>query len=149
MVEPSFADYVSLLYTLFERFLQQQAAPTPRGHPWVYRHKVVIVFFMIMQCLRIFQFKTQHRWLTQHPERRQQIGLEGVPDRSTLSRRYKAVYPTLQAFIAFLGQDAPAPSTPRSVAATCTRTRVCSKRKARCGINPTVRRGASRTNCAI
>jgi len=108
MVEPSFADYVSLLYTLFERFLQQQAAPTPRGHPLVYRHKVLIVFFMIMQCLRIFQFKTQHRWLRQHPERRQQIGLEGVPDRTTLSRRYKAVYPTLQAFIACLGQDAPA-----------------------------------------
>lgn len=108
MLEPSFADYVSLLYTLFERFLQQQAAPTPRGHPLVYQHKVLIVFFMIMQCLRIFQFKTQHRWLTQHPERRQHIGLEGVPDRTTLSRRYKAVYPTLQAFIAFLGQDAPA-----------------------------------------
>jgi len=33
MVEPSFADYVSLLYTLFERFLQQQAAPPTRGCP--------------------------------------------------------------------------------------------------------------------
>ena len=108
MVEPSFADYVSLLYTLFERFLQQQAAPPSRGHPVVYRHKVLIVFFIIMQCLRLFQFKTQHRWLTQHPERRQHIGLERVPDRTTLSRRYKAVYPTLQAFIAFLSQDTPA-----------------------------------------
>lgn len=108
MVEPSFADYVSLVYTLFERFLQQQAVPPPRGHPVVYRHKVLIVFFIVMQSLRLFQFKTQQRWLTQHPERRQQMGLEHVPDRTTLARRYKALYPTLQAFIAFLGQDAPA-----------------------------------------
>lgn len=108
MVEPSFADYVSLLYTLFERFVQQHTAHSYRGHPFFYQHKVLIVFFLIMQCLRIFQFETQHRWLTQHPERRQQIGLETIPHRTTLSRRYKALYPTLQAFLAFVGQDAPA-----------------------------------------
>lgn len=108
MVEPTFADYVQLLYTLFEQFVQQQAPDAHRGHPFVYRHKVLIVFFVIMQCLRIFQFKTQHRWLRQHPERRKAIGVETVPDRSTLSRRYKALYTLLQAFIAFLGQYAEA-----------------------------------------
>ena len=89
MVEPSFADYVRLVYTLFERFLQQQTAPTRRGHPFVYQHKVLIVFFMIMQCLRIFQFKTQHRWLTQHPERRQASQSVAIaPCRPLTARQY-------------------------------------------------------------
>ena len=32
------------------------------------------------------------------------LGFEQVPDRTTLSRRNKQLYPTIQAFIAFLGQ---------------------------------------------
>ncbi len=104
MVTPNFADYAKLLYTLFDEFVQQQAAPTRRGHPFVFKHKVLIVFFVIMQCKRIFQFKTQHRWLDNHPDERQAMGLESIPVRITLSRRYKALYPLVQQFVAFLGQ---------------------------------------------
>ncbi len=32
------------------------------------------------------------------------LGFETVPVRTTLSRRYKALYPVLQAFIAYLGR---------------------------------------------
>ena len=35
MVTPTFADYVQLLFTLFGRFMQQPAAHTHRGHPFV------------------------------------------------------------------------------------------------------------------
>jgi hypothetical protein len=100
MVKPTFTDYVHLIYTLFDRFVQQDEH-TRRGHPFVYEHEVLLVFFTIMQFLRIFQFKTQHRWLETHPDKCWEIGLEGVPHRITLSRRYKALYPIIQDFVAF------------------------------------------------
>ena len=103
MVTPTFADYVDLLFTLFERFWQHHSARPHQGHPFVYAHKALLVFFLVMQQRRIFRFKAQRRWLVQHPERRQAFGLNDVPDRTTLSRRYKALYAVLQDFIAFLG----------------------------------------------
>ena len=106
MVTPTFADYVELLFTLFERFWQQEAARSHRGRPFVYQHKALLVFFVVMQQRRIFHFKAQHRWLQHHPELRQHMGLPEVPNRTTLSRRYKDLYPVLQDFIAFLGQYA-------------------------------------------
>jgi DDE family transposase len=106
MVTPTFADYVQLLFTLFERFLQEQSARHQRGHPFVYQHQTLLVFFLLMQQRRIFRFKAMRRWLLQHPEDRQHLGLEDVPNRTTLSRRYKALYPVVQDFIAFIGQYA-------------------------------------------
>jgi hypothetical protein len=66
----------------------------------------LIVFFLVMQQRRPFCFKAQHRWLFQHPDMRQVFGLPEVPVRTTLSRRYKDLYPVWQDFIAFLGQYA-------------------------------------------
>jgi Transposase DDE domain len=106
MVTPTFADYVELLFTLFERFWQQEAACSHRGRPFVYQHKALLVFFVVMQQRRTFRFKAQHRWLQQHPDLCQYVGLQEVPTRTTLSRRYKDLYPVLQDFIAFLGQYA-------------------------------------------
>jgi hypothetical protein len=45
MVTPTFTDYVDLLFNLFERFWQHHAARHHRGHPFVYEHKALIVFF--------------------------------------------------------------------------------------------------------
>ena len=59
-----------------------------------------------MQQRRTFRFKAQCRWLQHHPDLRQHMGLQEVPNRTTLSRRYKDLYSVLQAFIAFLGQYA-------------------------------------------
>ena len=106
MVTPTFADYVALLFTLFERFWQHDCAPPHRGHPFVYEHKALIVFFLVMQQRRTFRFKAQRRWLVQHPEMRKVFGLDDVPDRTTLSRRYKTLYAVLQDFIAFVGKYA-------------------------------------------
>jgi hypothetical protein len=108
MITPTFADYVQLLCTLFERFMQQPAAQAHRGHPFVYRHKALIVFFLVMQQRHIFRFQAQQRWLKQHPEQCSRLGLDAVPHRTTLSRRYKALYPIVQDFITFLGRDADA-----------------------------------------
>jgi len=103
MVTPTFADYIDLLFNLFERFWHHDSARPHRGHPFVYEQKALIVFFLLMQQRRLFRFKAQRRWLVHHPELRTVFGFNSVPDRTTLSRRYKALYDVLQDFIAFLG----------------------------------------------
>lgn len=107
MEEPIFTDYVTLIFNLFERFVQACGSEMDwNSDRYDYEHKTLIVFFAIMQYRRIFKFKAQWRWLKAHPAEREQLGFERVPDRTTLSRRYKALYPILQAFIAFVGQYA-------------------------------------------
>lgn len=106
MAIPAFANYVLLFFTLFEHFVQSQNAGPHRGHPFVYQHHKLIVFFTLMHFRHLFHFKTQHRWLTQHLDYRQVLGLTDVPHRTTLSRRYKALYPIIQDFIAFVGHYA-------------------------------------------
>ena len=108
MVTPTCADYVQWLCTLFERFLQEHRARHQRGHPFVYPHQTLSVFFLLMQQRRILRFKAMRRWLLRHPEARQHLGLEDMPERTTLARRSKALSPVVQHCMAFLGQDAEA-----------------------------------------
>jgi len=103
-MEPTFNDYVSLIYNRFEAFVQTSDEVAQLGRPYTYQHQSLIVFFMWMQFKRIYKFKTQWRWLHQHPESLSVLNWETIPDRSTISRRYKALFPVLQAFSAFLGQ---------------------------------------------
>jgi len=58
-----------------------------------------------MEVEHITQFKAQHRWLKTHPHYQQILGFETIPDRTTLSRRYKALYTIVQELVAFVGQD--------------------------------------------
>ena len=107
MEKPTYTDYAALIFTLFERFVQSCGSELDWcSDRYDYSHKALIVFFMLMQHRRIFKFKTQWRWLTTHPVACERLGFETVPDRSTLSRRYKALYPILQEFIMFVGQYA-------------------------------------------
>ena len=104
MQAPSKTDYVKTYFTLYERFEQGQNQGSHRGHPYDYATKCLILFFTIMMIRRITAYKAQHRWLKHHEEEMRLLGFKQVPDRTTLSRRYKRLYPTLQAFIAYLGQ---------------------------------------------
>lgn len=108
MQAPSMTDYVKIYFTLYDRFEQGQKGGSHRGHPFDYETKYLILFFTIMMIRRITAFKAQHRWLQHHNNERQSLGFEKIPDRTTLSRRYRQLYPTIQAFIAFLGQWAEA-----------------------------------------
>ena len=90
MEQPTLTDYVRTIYTLFERFEQQQST-AKRGRPCTYAEKVLIVVFVILELHRIFKFKAQRRWLEAHPDLRAQRGLPTLPHRTTLSRRYKAL----------------------------------------------------------
>lgn len=104
MQAPSRNDYVKTYFTLYERFEQGQNKGSHRGHPYTYLPKCLILFFTIMMIRRITAYKAQHRWLTHHEEEMRSLGFEQVPDRTSLSRRNKQLYSTIQAFIAFLGQ---------------------------------------------
>jgi hypothetical protein len=104
-MEPTFNDYVTLLYNRFEAFVQSLDEAAKPGKPYTYQNQSLIVFFMWMQFKKVYQFKTQWGWLKQHPEALAMLKWESVPDRSTLSRRYKALYAVIQSFSAFLGQD--------------------------------------------
>lgn len=112
MQAPSMHDYVRTYFTLYERFEQEQNSVVGhRGHPFDYEMKALVFFFTLMQIRHIKGFKTQWRWLTQHPEVVIWLDFETVPVRTTLSRRFKSIYPVLQAFIAYLGHWAEALST--------------------------------------
>jgi hypothetical protein len=105
MAEPSLTDYVHLIFTLFDLFVQHQEGNSgaKRGKPFTFAEKAMIVLFVIFQFRRIFRFKAQARWLKAHPEMLPLLGFEQTPHRTTLSRRYKRLYGTLQEFVAFLG----------------------------------------------
>ena len=107
-MEPTFSDYVALIYNRFEAFVQSSSEVTKLGKPYTYQNQSMMVFFMWMQFKKIYEFKAQWRWLTQHPEHLSVLRWESIPDRSTLSRRYKALYPVIQAFSVFLGQTSAA-----------------------------------------
>ncbi len=106
---PTLTDYVSLIITRFGLFKQsrreQQGAK--RGRPFTDPEEMFIVFFMLMQFRHIYEFKGQWRWLKKHPEMLTMLGWAKVPDRTTISRRYKALYEVVQEFVLFIGQDAP------------------------------------------
>jgi hypothetical protein len=97
---------VSLIYGLFEKFAQANRPAKEREKRCSNLDKTLIVFFMVMQYRRRFQFKTHWRWLNSQPTERAIIGLAHVPDRTTWSRRYKRRYELLQAFMCFTGQYA-------------------------------------------
>jgi hypothetical protein len=107
MEEPTLIDYVSLIFNLYERFVQEsQTERSWSAERYRYEHKTLIVFFIMMQQRQIVKFKAMWRWLKAHARERQRLGFAGVPHRITLSRRYKALYDVLQAFIEFVGQYA-------------------------------------------
>jgi hypothetical protein len=104
MQAPARADYVRVYFTLFTNFQQEREQVVHYGHPFEYADQVLIVLFTMLSVRRITSFKAQHRWLMHHLHIAIPLGFEQIPHRITLSRRYKALYPILQAFIAFVGR---------------------------------------------
>jgi Transposase DDE domain len=103
MEAPTRADYVRDSSTLFERFEQERPPVPRRGHPFTYPQRLMIIFFTCMLLRRIVEFKAQQRWLCTHPDAAEHLGFTSIPHRTTLMRRYKALAPTIEAFVAFIG----------------------------------------------
>lgn len=104
MDKPTLTDYVNVICTLFTAFVQVE--PVYESKLYTYSQQMMVVFFVLMQYRRIFRFKTQQRWLEQHPEMVKLLKWSTIPHRITLARRYRELYTMLQAFIQFIGQDA-------------------------------------------
>ncbi len=106
MAKPTMTDYVHIIFTLFDLFVQQDQrnCSAKQGNPFTFSEKAMIVLFTIFQFRRIFHFKAQRRWLVAHPEMLPLLGFKRVPHRTTFSRRYKQLYETIRAFVAFVGQ---------------------------------------------
>lgn len=107
-MEPTFNDYVNLLYNRFEAFVQSSDEVVKLGKPYTYQNQSMIVFFIWMQFKKISAFKAQWRWLTKHHEALCVLGWESIPHRTTMSRRYKALYDVIQELIAFIGASSKA-----------------------------------------
>lgn len=105
MDKPTLTDYVSLIFTLFEQFEQEQMNINgiKQGKPYTFTQKCFIILFVTLQYKRIYQFKTQSDWLKQHPEMMLLLKWRRVPNRTTFSRRYKRLGSLLQAFVAYIG----------------------------------------------
>ena len=104
MEKPTLTDYVTLICTLFDEFVQVE--PGYESKLYTYSNRMMVIFFLLMQHRRIFHFKAQRRWLEQHPELVNRLGWSSIPHRITLARRYRDLYALLQALIQFIGQDA-------------------------------------------
>ena len=109
MDSPTLTDYVHIMYTLFDLFVQWQTQgrnPKP-GKSFTYTEKAMVTFFIMMQLRRIFRFKAQRRWLETHRRIAFWLGWATIPHRTTLSRRYKTLYTTVCEFVRFIAQYAP------------------------------------------
>ena len=85
MAMPTMTDYVHIIFTLFDLFVQsnQQNCQAKQGKPYTFSEKAMIVLFTIFQFRRVFHFKAQRRWLHAHPEMLSLLGFNRVPHRTT------------------------------------------------------------------
>lgn len=105
---PTLTDYVSVIMQLFDQFMQHpiDKETVKQAKSLTYSPDSFIIFFMLMQFRGIYGFKTQRRWLTHHPAMLEILGWQQSPHRTTIARRYKALYEVIEAFVSFIGQYA-------------------------------------------
>ena len=105
MEKPTLTDYADLIITLFDRFIQTRPVVLQYQNLCTYKYRQMLIFFMLVQFRRIYEFKAQHRWLEAHPEIRELLNFETVPHRTTLSRQYKKLGEVVVGFTAFVGNQ--------------------------------------------
>ena len=75
-----------------------------KGRPCIYKPKTVAVMFAVMMLKKIVHFKSMHKFLITNPKTAKLLGFKkSVPDRSTLSRRFKRIYDFIKQQIKNLG----------------------------------------------
>ena len=76
-----------------------------RGRPCIYKPKTIAVMFAVMMLKKIVHFKSMHKFLITNSKIAKFLGFkESIPDRSTLSRRFKGIYDFIKQQIKSLGQ---------------------------------------------
>lgn len=100
MLLPTPEDYIQGLRTVMDDFQRQHPCEVTGGCPYTYSQRLLLVFFLLMHLRHITAFKAQRRWLQTHPQEARQLGFDTLPDRTTLSRRYRALAPLLEHVVA-------------------------------------------------
>lgn len=76
-----------------------------RGRPFIYSIKNIAVFFYTMILKGISHFKTMHKFLISNPVVAKDCGFKKrIPDRTTLSRRFKKLYEFIKEQIQRMGK---------------------------------------------
>ena len=105
MCYPDRRYYITFFFQLYRDFQKSTHADknTSKGRPQVYPESSLIIFFAIMMIRRIHRFKAQHDFLVEHSEWVKRLKFEGIPSRTTLSRRYKRLTATVEKFVEYIG----------------------------------------------
>ena len=75
-----------------------------RGRPCIYKPKTIAVMFAVMILKKIVHFKSMHKFLITNPRIAQLLGFKkSIPNRSTLSRRFKGIYDLIKQQVKGLG----------------------------------------------
>ena len=75
-----------------------------RGRPCIYKPKTITVMFAVMMLKKIVHFKSMHKFLITNPGTAQLLGFKkSIPNRSTLSRRFKGIYDLIKQQVKSLG----------------------------------------------
>ena len=112
---PTHTDYKRVLNVLVGHLEAQPEETLCLGRPFTYSQRTLLRCFLFLHLRRIHTFKAQHRWLVLHPEQAREWGLQVVPHRTTLLRRYRQLTPWLDELIvaiAHWAQDLEAPRDP-------------------------------------
>jgi hypothetical protein len=104
MSKPTLSEYLGVLRTLFSQYQKAHPDQPRRGAPYTYQQVSLILFFAVMTIRHLYGAKAQKRWLEAHPETLELFGLQRIPSRWTLRRRWQKLYPTIQAFVDFVGE---------------------------------------------
>jgi len=104
MPYPCKDDYITFLLNLIDEFQASIPQTKQPGHPFGYENRYMMCFFIVMILKRCFAFKAMNRWLKLNPDEAKKLGFSDIPSRSTLSRRFKALYEVIKQFVAFIGQ---------------------------------------------
>ena len=102
MYYPDRKESITFVFSLLDAFAQSKETPMSSGRPKTYSDAALIVFSAMMALKQINTIRGQHRWLYTHPLMLETLRLPFCPSRSTLSRRYKAVFPLLREFCEFI-----------------------------------------------
>ena len=74
-----------------------------KGRPKIHSDSSLVVFFDFMELRGINRFKAQHLFLLTHADWLKRFKFKSVPDRTTLSRRYKQLTLRIEQFVEYLG----------------------------------------------
>ena len=102
MQYPDMRDYITFVFSLLDEFLSCEADISKSGRPHTYSDAALIVFYTIMTLKGITSMRGQQTYLFHHPIYLERCRLPACPSHVTLSRRYKALTPKLQAFTAYI-----------------------------------------------